>query len=177
MTDDLGVAEAEALLARHLGTSPRADHSRFVGAVMGEFARRLETDEGLWHVVGLVHDIDYFEVAGDFSRHGVVAAGWLAERLPEAALTAIAAHDHRTGVMADGALADALRLADALAVFDQRVGRRALLAAASLAGWQQLAGEQQHLFEMISRLSARLGVEFEAMQAITRALPDQRGGG
>jgi len=83
---------------------------------MAALAGRLGEPVGLWRVTGWCPDLDYFAVDGDWSRHGVLAAQWLAGRLPEAALEAIAAHDHRAGRTATTRLADMLRLADALAV-------------------------------------------------------------
>lgn len=167
-------AEADALIVQHLGITPRAEHSRIVGAIMADLARRLGTAPELWRVVGLVHDLDYFAVAGDWSRHGLVATEWLAGRLPPDALAAIAAHDHRTGVAAGGALAGALRLADALAVFDQQAGRERVLAAARLEEWRSMAAERPFLFEMVSRLSAELQLDLEELQSILQSLPIQQ---
>jgi len=108
-------AEADLLVAEKLGVSPRAVHSRQVGRLMAALAARFEADRDLWTVVGLVHDIDYFAVNGDWTQHGVLAASWLKDRLPQEALLAIAAHDHRTGVNGDGLLFDMLKFADAMA--------------------------------------------------------------
>lgn len=173
MSARLSPAEAETLLVRHLGDSPRAAHSRIVAAIMVALATNLGEDAELWRIVGLLHDIDFIEVAGEWSRHGVVAADWLAGRLPPEALAAIAAHDHRTGIVAAGPLADALRLADALAVFDQQARRATVLGAASFDDWRPLVGERHFLFEMISGLSARLDVSFDALRAILAGLPEQ----
>ncbi|RYG47056.1 hypothetical protein EON79_08425 [bacterium] len=56
------------------------------------------------------------------SRHGLVAAEWLAGRLPEDALQAIRAHDHRTGEVSDTPLGIGLRMTDALAVMRDDFG-------------------------------------------------------
>lgn len=118
----LGAVAATALVARQLGDTPRARHSIFVGHVMRRLAAATGHDAGLWYVTGLVHDLDYFETAEDRSRHGMLAAEWLSGELPEPALEAIRAHDHRTGVSAFTPLAHALRLADALAIVMDSVG-------------------------------------------------------
>jgi putative nucleotidyltransferase with HDIG domain len=173
MSARLDLADAEALLVRHLGDTPRAAHSRIVAAIMAALAQRSGEDAELWRIVGLLHDIDYFAVAGEWSRHGVVAAEWLATRLPPEALDAIAAHDHRTGLEAEGLVADALRLADALAVFDQRAGRAAVLGAVGLDEWRVLAGERTFLYEMISEFGGRAGIGYDALRAIVGALPEQ----
>ena len=118
----LGAVAATALVARQLGDTPRARHSIFVGHVMRRLAAATGHDAGLWYVTGLVHDLDYFETAEDRSRHGLLAADWLANELPEPALGAIRAHDHRTGVTSTTPIACALKLADALAITMDSVG-------------------------------------------------------
>jgi putative nucleotidyltransferase with HDIG domain len=128
MSVALGLEGAEQLLTAHLGGTPRADHSRYVGAVMAALARRLGADVELWHITGLLHDIDYPATSATPDRHGPLAAEWLVGRLPEEALIAIAGHDHRAGITADTPIAHALKLADAIAVLDEQVGRSVLLA-------------------------------------------------
>lgn len=169
----LDLDEAERLLAGHLGSSPRAAHSRLVAQIMAELARCLQQDAGLWRVVGLLHDLDYFDVAADWTRHGVLTAERLAGRLSQEALMAIAAHDHRTGVLAKGALADALRLADALAILGWQSGRDAILTSSRIEDWRRLAGERTFLFEMISELSSRLGLDFGVLLGVLGAVCEQ----
>ncbi|MGH6924905.1 MAG: hypothetical protein ACRED5_14320 [Propylenella sp.] len=111
-------AEAVALLREHLDDSPRAAHSRLVAHIMLELAHHFRADVPLWEVVGLCHDLDFFETAADRQRHGLLAAEWLGGKLPEEALAAIRVHDHRTGVRSQSLLADMLKLADVLAVLD-----------------------------------------------------------
>ena len=84
--DRLSLTEAEQLVAGRLGTSPRARHSRFVGLLMERLAGEVGADAGLWRIVGLVHDLDYLTVEGDWSRHGRLTAEWLAGRLLDDAL-------------------------------------------------------------------------------------------
>ena len=121
----LTVARAHRLIATHLGDSPRARHSAFVGHVMGRLAALLQTDVALWEATGLVHDLDFEATAGDRSQHGLLAATWLANELPEDALTAIRAHDHRTGVISEAPIARGLKLADALAIACDTLGSEA----------------------------------------------------
>lgn len=114
--------DAEQEIDRYLGATPRAEHSRFVGLAMRRVAESLGEDKTVWALTGLCHDLDFEETAADRSRHGLVAAEWLAGRLPEAALQAIRAHDHRTGVTCGTALCVALRMTDALAVLRDDFG-------------------------------------------------------
>ena len=118
MTTDEALREIE----HRLGATPRATHSRFVGHAMRRVAESLREDETVWELTGLCHDLDFEETAADRSRHGLVAAVWLAGRLPEDALQAIRAHDHRTGAVCDTPLGIALRMTDALAVLRDDLG-------------------------------------------------------
>lgn len=174
MTGGLDPGGAEALLVRHLGGSPRAGHSRAVGGLMAALATRLGADAALWQAVGLVHDIDYFAVGGDWSRHGIVAAEWLADVLPPEALAAIRAHDHRTGIAAEGPLADALKLADALAILDQHAGRAALLEAGTFDEWRSLAGVRPFLVDIIAERQARLGLGVAELGEMLHLVPEQQ---
>lgn len=114
--------EAYFEIKQRLGTTPRAVHSRFVGFAMRRVAESLGEDSVVWELTGLCHDLDFDVTDGDRSQHGLVAAEWLTGRLPEAALQAIRAHDHRTGVACNTALCVALRMTDALAVLRDDFG-------------------------------------------------------
>jgi hypothetical protein len=123
----LSTADADALVDQHLGTTARAAHTRFVAYMMRELAGVLAADADLWEIVGLCHDLDYFKTSDDPSRHGLLTSSWLGQQIPAEAQAAIASHDHRTGVRTDSLLADALKIADAIAVIDAKLGRRTLL--------------------------------------------------
>lgn len=124
----LTAAQARALLDRRLGGTRLVPHCLFVGDLMAALAERIGAPAELWRATGYCHDLDYFAIDGDWSRHGLITARALAGRLPEEALEAIAAHDYRTGRTAATLLADALKLADALAVADEALGRPVLAA-------------------------------------------------
>ncbi len=83
---------------------------------MALLADALGADAGLWRATGLCHDLDYLRTRDAPARHGPMAAAWLADDLPPDARSAIAAHDHRAGLADNSQLAEALRLADALAI-------------------------------------------------------------
>ena len=169
----LSLAEAEQLVAERLGATPRAAHSRFVGLLLLHLAVELGADAGLWRLVGLVHDLDYFAVDGDWSRHGVLAADWLQGRLPPEALAAIAAHDHRTGVESTTPLAQCLRLADGLAVLDEATGREATLAALGAGAIEHIVASRRFLVAIIAGTAARQGLDLATLGAILAALPRQ----
>ncbi|HEV2513927.1 MAG TPA: HD domain-containing protein [Devosia sp.] len=169
----LSLAEAEQLVAERLGVSPRAAHSRFVGRLMQQLAGELGADAGLWQLVGLLHDLDYFAVDGDWNRHGVLTAAWLAGRLPDEALAAIAAHDHRTGVRSSTQLAELLRLADGLAVLDETAGRETTVAALIGEALETVTGSRMFLVDIIGGAAARHGVTLATLAGILATLPRQ----
>jgi putative nucleotidyltransferase with HDIG domain len=171
--DRLGLAEAEQLVAERLGVTPRAAHSRFVGLLMERLAVEVGADAGLWRLVGLLHDLDYFAVEGDWSRHGVLAAEWLQGRLPPEALTAITAHDHRTGVESTTPLAQCLRLADGLAVLDEDAGREATRAAISAGAIENIVGSRPFLVAIIVGTAARQGLDLATLGRLLTGLPTQ----
>jgi len=171
----LSLDEAERLVDERLGAVPRAAHSRFVGLLMAQLARELDDDAGLWRVVGVVHDLDYFAVDGDWSRHGVLTATWLAGRLPPEALEAIAAHDHRSGVSSSSRMAQMLKLADAMAVLDQHGGREPTLAALrdGTTAMAAIAGSRPFLVGIIGGNAAQHGLDLVRLGAVLTGLPRQ----
>jgi HD superfamily phosphodiesterase len=152
----LGPLEARALLQEELQDTPRARHSLFVAYLMHQLAEFFNEDEQLWEVVGLCHDLDYFVTRSDPTQHGLVASTRLRHVLPPIALDAIAAHDHRTGVVADTQLADMLKAADVLAVIEARLGRDWLshfesTAEPTYARLQSELGDRPYLIDVLNR--------------------------
>jgi predicted hydrolase (HD superfamily) len=150
-------ARADDLIDAHLGDTPRARHSREVGRLLGELARRVGGDVHLWTLVGLCHDLDYFAVAGDWSRHGILTGEWLGGELPDNARRAIAAHDHRTGVTDGSLLGDMLKLADTVANLGDHVGYPTLKRESAEALRQRL-GRRVYLVDILERLTAKHGL-------------------
>ncbi len=177
--DPMRMIEAEAWVIAKLGPTPRAEHSRFVGYLMRAAAGALAPDEAeLWEITGLLHDLDFFVVDGDWHIHGRTTAAWLEGRLPLSAMLAIAAHDHRSGILSDAPMSEALRLCDALAVLDERAGREAMVEA--LRGGEEavdgLAGEQPWLADMMVGLAGSLGLELTQVAGFFAGLPEQEKG-
>jgi predicted hydrolase (HD superfamily) len=106
-------ARALDLVHKHLADTPSAAHS--IAYLMRELASIFNANADIWEMTGLCHDLDFFVTSGDSRQHGLVTIRWLAGQLPDDALQAIAAHDHRTGIQSDTIIADMLNLADALA--------------------------------------------------------------
>jgi predicted hydrolase (HD superfamily) len=163
--------EAHRQVAARLGSSDRAQHSICVGRVMKVLATRLGADGAIWEATGLCHDLDFFVTADDRRQHGILAASWLAGDLPPDALAAIRAHDHRTGVKADSAIADALKLADALAIAIETVGRYAvvrLLEADDVEKLHSVLANRPYLPRIIVEHSQKLGMPLVELAHICR---------
>jgi predicted hydrolase (HD superfamily) len=70
-----------------LNTSKYA-HVLIASAIMCKLAARLGENSREWELVGLLHDLDFDEVGGDMSKHGLVAAERLVGKLSEKCLYA-----------------------------------------------------------------------------------------
>jgi len=104
--------EAYNLLTKYLKNDKLVKHCLAVEAIMRALARELGEDENLWGLVGLLHDLDYQLVNKDMSKHGLVTADILKDKLPPEALDAIRAHNELTGYKCKTKLAYALKAAD-----------------------------------------------------------------
>ena len=89
------------------------------------------------------------------------------------ALTAIAAHDHRTGLASATPLAECLRLADGLAVLDEAAGREATVAALRSGAMKGIVGSRPFLVAIIAGTAARQGLDLARLGVILAALPRQ----
>lgn len=169
--------QARDELQRHLADGPKARHSSVVAHLMRRLAGRRKRNAELWEIVGLCHDIDDKITKNDRSQHGMLAVTWLDKRLPEEALEAIRAYDHRMGVTSVTELAVALKLADALAIADEIVGRDVVLQIGAAAGWQKLsdrlAVDSPYLVPILSELAHRLGFGKQDLADLLKDAPSQ----
>lgn len=108
------ITKAEALLL--IEGNSKSEHSIMVGRVMKELARLLCSDEELWELVGILHDLDYDETSKNRSKHGILAASHLEAMLPNEGINAIKRHDHRTGLIPNTKLDHSLIFADAVSI-------------------------------------------------------------
>lgn len=172
----LTVVEAELLVSQHLGDTARAAHARFVAYVMRRLAEEFVADADLWEIVGLCHDLDFFAISGNWSRHGLLTVEWLSDRLPPDAQNAIASHDHRTGVQAGTLLADMLKVADVIAVIDARLGRRLLCDTGGCepyAALRHALGDRTYLCDMLEQYTGKHALSFARIAAIMSGAPSQ----
>jgi hypothetical protein len=117
-----------------------------------------------------------FVTSGDWSQHGLLTVRWLAGQLPDNALEAIAAHDHRTGVRSDTLIADMLRLADAAALIDKRFGRDLFPEADNgdpYATLRNHLGERAYLADILDRCAGKHRLSFGCIRDIVAAGPPQ----
>ncbi len=93
----------------------RRSHSVLASEIMRALAEKLGENIDEWELVGLLHDLDYDHVKGDMSKHGLVTAQTLKDKLSPSALHAIRAHDYHTGIKPTSILDNALIAADMVA--------------------------------------------------------------
>jgi putative nucleotidyltransferase with HDIG domain len=85
-------------------------HALASEAVLRALAGHLDEDAELWGLTGLLHDLDYPLTQNEPQRHGRLGANMLTGLLPDAALTAILAHNAgHTGAAPESPLDFALR--------------------------------------------------------------------
>ncbi|MCT7374062.1 hypothetical protein [Chelativorans salis] len=110
-------------------------------------------------------------------RSSLVTAEWLKNDLPPVALLAIQAHDHRTGIVSETNLADALKLADAIAIGEITAGRQAMVSALAKpdngAAMRSALTERPYLPRIILNLSQNHGISLAAMADVCSAAPPQ----
>lgn len=114
--------QALALMQEHTRNENLRRHMYGVEAAMRAYARKLDEDEELWGMTGLLHDFDYErwpnEAHAPDREHPTEGVRILRERgYPEEMCQAILAHAEYTGVPAGGPLARTLRAVDELAGF------------------------------------------------------------
>jgi putative nucleotidyltransferase with HDIG domain len=112
-------ADALALMQSWTASDSLKKHMLSVEAAMRAYARRLDGDEEMWAIAGLLHDFDYerFPNAALSADEEHPAEGVRALRAlgySEEILDAIMGHAHYTGVTRDSAMAKALFASDEL---------------------------------------------------------------
>lgn len=107
--------KAREMVRDKIDTGNLRKHMYAVSGIMKKLAKELDKDQEKWSKVGLLHDIDYEETKDNHEEHALKSAQMLEEKLPEDALRAIKAHNHKhTGIEPDSDMANALIAADAI---------------------------------------------------------------
>lgn len=87
-------SDALILIDQYLKPGSLKKHILASEAIMRALARRLEHDEDLWGITGLLHDLDYEETKDHPQRHGLVTENILKEKgIEESIIQAIKAHN------------------------------------------------------------------------------------
>ena len=86
--------EAYILIKKYLKEEDSIRYSLAVEAILRELAKRLERDENLWGLTGLLHNIDYEYTAGEPEKRGVLSSQILDGLLPEMWVNAIKANNY-----------------------------------------------------------------------------------
>ena len=87
--------EGLTLLKKYLRNKNLRKHSFAVEAILREIACRLQKDEELWALTGLLHDLDYEYTKENPEKHATTTAEILNEMLPKEATDAIKAHNYK----------------------------------------------------------------------------------
>jgi uncharacterized protein len=90
----MNIAQAEALLKKHIKNEKMLYHCYASEAVMCALAKRLGQDEEKWALAGLLHDIDVEVTNADPKTHGLEAVKILAkEGIEQEVIDAIKMHN------------------------------------------------------------------------------------
>ena len=107
--------EAMKLLCQYLQDEKLRFHSFAVESIMTQLAKRLNKDEELWSIVGLLHDLDYEYTQNNPEKHSKITAEILSGLIPEAGIHAIKGHNYiHTDYLPTTSLDKALLAADAV---------------------------------------------------------------
>ena len=107
--------EALKLLAKYLKNKNLIKHSLAVEAILKEMAQKLNEDEKLWALTGLLHDMDFEYTKEEPEKHTQITTQILADLLPDEGINAIKSHNYKhTNQLPTTALDRALIAADAV---------------------------------------------------------------
>lgn len=107
--------EAFKLLGKYLRDDKLIKHSLAVEAILKDMAKKLNEDENLWGLTGLLHDLDYEYTKNEPEKHSTITTQLLKGLLPETSLNAIRAHNYtHTDCIPTNSIEKALIAADAV---------------------------------------------------------------
>ena len=86
--------EAFLLLKKYLRDEDNIRYSLAVEAVLREIANRLDRDEELWGLTGLLHNLDYEYTITEPEKRGSLSAQLLEDLIPEPGVNAIKANNY-----------------------------------------------------------------------------------
>ncbi|KYK20493.1 hypothetical protein AYK21_06180 [Thermoplasmatales archaeon SG8-52-2] len=86
--------EALLLLKKYLKNKDNINYSLTLEAVARDFAKRLERDEEIWGLTGLLYNLDYEYTINEPEKRGILSAMILEDLLPPKAVNAIKANNY-----------------------------------------------------------------------------------
>ena len=86
--------EALVILKKYLRNEDNLKYSLAVEAVVREIAKRLERNEELWGLTGLLYNLDYEYTINEPEKRGILSAQILEDLIPERAVNAIKANNY-----------------------------------------------------------------------------------
>ena len=86
--------EAFVLIKKYLRDEKNINYSLAIEAVLREMAKRLERDEDLWGLTGLLFNLDYEFTSNEPEKHGSLSAQLLEDLLPQRGINAIKANNY-----------------------------------------------------------------------------------
>jgi len=108
--------EAFVLIRRYIKDPELLRNSLSVETLLRELAKKLQKDEELWGLVGLLHNLDYQYTSQEPAKRGSLSAQILEGLLPENGINAIKANNYMyTGRIPTTSLDKSLIAADAAA--------------------------------------------------------------
>ena len=110
----IGRDEALSLIKKYIRDTDRLKSSLAVEAILKKLARRLEEDEEVWGLTGLLHNLDYEYTEGDQYNRGIVSSQVLEGLITDESLKAIKANNYiNTDYLPETSLDKALISAEA----------------------------------------------------------------
>jgi uncharacterized protein len=107
--------EALVLIKKYLKNTNLFKYSLSVEAILRDLAKRLNKDEELWGLTGLLHNLDYEYTTADFEKRGSISAQLLDGLIPEIGINAILANNYmHTSAIPSTSLDKALIASDAI---------------------------------------------------------------
>jgi hypothetical protein len=86
--------EALNLMEKYLKDKDNISYSIVIEFVMREIAKKLDRDQELWGLTGLLHNLDYEYTASELENRGTLSYQLLEGLLPEQGLNAIKANNY-----------------------------------------------------------------------------------
>jgi len=86
--------QAMSLLKKYLKDEDNIKNSLVIEAILRDIARRLDRDEELWGLTGLLYNLDYEYTLNDPEKRGTFSSQLLENLLPERGVNAIKANNY-----------------------------------------------------------------------------------